>query len=1059
MEYPRFAKCAALLASAALAACGGSPAPSTTGAPSTLSELVSAASADLTPPSTPSNLTWANDGLTVTLTWSPSTDDVGVVGYDLLYGSFFLGTFSDTTLALIGFKPGTPYVFTVKARDAAGNLSVASNATTVLLAAPKDSTPPSAPTSLKAVSVTDTRVSLSWTASTDDTGVVVYQVYSGASVVGTALGSTTATVSGLSPSTPYVFTVTALDAAGNVSQASAALSVTTQAVVDTTPPSAPTGLTASNVATTSVTLSWSASTDNVAVTGYTLYNGASIAASTSGLSASVSGLSPGTTYGFTVVAKDAAGNTSASSSTVSVTTISASQNISINVGGAATGSFIADADFSGGTTYSNTNTIDTSAVSSAVPAAVFQSERYGPFTYTVPGLTAGGPYVVTLYFAETYLSAAGARLFDVAINGAKVLSSFDIYAAAGAQNKAVAQSFNATADGSGQVTIAFTVGALENPKVCGISVASGVLPTYTLSVTKSGAGSGTVSGGGISCGGTCTASVVGGSTVTLTATPTSDSTFDGWGGACTGTSTCTVSMTAAKTVTASFSAGGTWPPSSTFSNPVLWEDLADIDIIRVGDAYYYSASTMHYSPGAPILRSYDLVNWEYIGHSVPVLDWGNAYNMSGGRAYVKGIYASSIAYRKSNSTWYWIGCTEYNRTYIYTSTDVAGTWSKQKQLSNCYYDVGLLIDTDDTMYVAYGNTQLSVAQLSSDGLSQVKSQQVFDSSSAGIGTLEGSRFYKINGNYYIFATKPANGQYVLKASSPWGPYTSKQLLLNIGTPVSGGGTPHQGGLVQTQNGDWYYLAFVDSYPGGRIPVLAPITWGSDGFPTITTVNNAWGASYPYPNVPRPPYAAKPLTGTDTFTGAALGPEWEWNHNPDNTKWTAGGKLTLQTATVTSDLYNARNTLSHRILGPTSTATIVLNYGNMKDGDRAGFALLRDSSAWIGVKRDSGAYRVSMTSGLSMDSNWATTGTGSEVAGAATSGGKIWLRIAADIHVGSGKQGKFSYSTDGVNFTQLGTFTMGNAWQFFMGYRYAIFNYATSALGGSVTVDSFTMTTP
>jgi beta-xylosidase/chitodextrinase len=1058
MEYPRFAKCAALLASAALAACGGSPASSTTGAPSTLSELVSAASADLTPPSTPSNLTWANDGLTVTLTWSPSTDDVGVVGYDLLYGSFFLGTFSDTTLALIGFKPGTPYVFTVKARDAAGNLSVASNATTVLLAAPKDTTPPSAPTGLKAVSVTDARVSLSWTASTDDTGVVVYQVYSGASVVGTALGSTTATISGLSPSTTYVFTVTALDAAGNVSQASAALSVTTQAAVDTSPPSAPTGLTAGNVATTSVTLSWSAATDNVAVTGYTLYNGTAIAASTSGLSASVSGLSPGTTYGFTVVAKDAAGNTSASSGAVSVTTTTASQSISLNVGGPATGTFLADADFSGGSTYSNTNTIDTSAVSSSVPAAVFQSERYGPFTYTIPGLTAGAPYVVTLYFAETYLSAAGARLFDVAINGTKVLSAFDIYAAAGAQNKGVAQSFNASADSSGQVAIAFTVGAVENPKVCGIAVASGSLPAYTLTVTKSGAGSGTVTGGGINCGSTCTATVVSGN-VNLTATPTSDSTFDGWGGACSGTGTCTVAMTAAKTVTASFSAGGTWPPSSTFSNPVLWEDLADVDIIRVNDAYYYSASTMHYSPGAPILRSYDLVNWEFIGHSVPVLDFGNAYYMNGGRAYVKGIYASSIAYRKSNSTWYWIGCTEYNRTYIYTSPTVTGTWSKQKQLSNCYYDVGLLIDTDDTMYVAYGNTQLSVAQLSSDGLSQVKSQQVFDSSTAGIGTLEGSRFYKINGNYYIFSTKPANGQYVLKSSSPWGPYTSKQLLLNIGTPVSGGGTPHQGGLVQTQAGDWYYMAFVDSYPGGRIPVLAPITWGSDGFPSITTVNGAWGGSYPYPNVPRPAYTPKVLNGTDSFSGTALGPEWEWNHNPDTTKFSVNNGLTLQTATVTSDLYSARNTLSHRILGPTSTATVVLNYGNMKDGDRAGFALLRDSSAWIGVKRDSGAYRVSMTSGLTMDSSWATTGTGSEVAGAAVSGGKIWLRIAADIHVGSGKVGKFSYSTDGVNFTQLGTFTMGNAWQFFMGYRYAIFNYATSALGGSVAVDSFTMTTP
>ena len=497
---------------------------------------------------------------------------------------------------------------------------------------------------------------------------------------------------------------------------------------------------------------------------------------------------------------------------------------------------------------------------------------------------------------------------------------------------------------------------------------------------------------------------------------------------------------------------------STFNNPVLWEDLADVDIIRVGDIYYYSASTMHYSPGAPILRSYDLVNWEFAGHSVPSLPGSSTYNLSGGRAYVSGVWASSLAYRSSNSTYYWIGCLHNaGGGHVFTASSVEGPWTDHAT-SNCYYDVGLLVDTDNTMYVAYGNTQISVAQLSADGFSQVKSQQVY-STPSDIGTLEGSRFYKINGNYYIFVTKPANGQYVLKSSSPWGPYTIKQLLLNMGTPISGGGVPHQGGMVQTQSGAWYYMAFVDSFPGGRIPVLAPITWGSDGFPVITTVNGAWGASYPYPSVPTPPRAMKSPTGTDNFSGTALGPEWEWNHNPDTTKFSVNNGLTLQAATVTNDLYNARNTLTHRILGPTSTATIVLNYGNMKDGDRAGFALLRDSSAWIGIKRDSGATKVVMETGLTMDTNWNTTGTGSDAASASVSGGKIWLRIAADIHVGSGKQGKFSYSTDGTNFTQIGTFTMGNAWQFFMGYRYAIFNYATQSLGGLVTVDSFTMTTP
>ena len=262
-------------------------------------------------------------------------------------------------------------------------------------------------------------------------------------------------------------------------------------------------------------------------------------------------------------------------------------------------------------------------------------------------------------------------------------------------------------------------------------------------------------------------------------------------------------------------------------------------------------------------------------------------------------------------------------------------------------------------------------------------------------------------------------------------------------------------MVQTQNGDWYYMGFVDAYPGGRVPVLAPVTWNSSGWPVLQTVNNTWGGSYPYPNVPRPPRTVKPMTGTDTFAGTTLGPQYEWNHNPDNSKWSVNNGLRLQTATVTNDLYNARNTLTHRIQGPRSTATIELDYSTMRDGDRSGLAMLRDQSAWIGVRRDNGATRVAVVNNLTMDSNWNTTNTGTEVAGAGISGGKIWLRINADISPGSGRQARFSYSTDGVTFTSLGpAFTLNNAWQFFMGYRFAMFNYATSSLGGAVTVKKF-----
>ncbi|WP_116511416.1 RICIN domain-containing protein [Micromonospora sp. B006] len=499
-------------------------------------------------------------------------------------------------------------------------------------------------------------------------------------------------------------------------------------------------------------------------------------------------------------------------------------------------------------------------------------------------------------------------------------------------------------------------------------------------------------------------------------------------------------------------------PSGNFTNPAVWQDFADVDIIRVGDVYYMSASTMHYSPGAPVLRSWDLVNWEFAGHSVPRLEFGTKYDLSGSeQAYVDGIWASTLNYRPSNRTFYWAGCIDFAQTHIYTAAAVDGAWSRLSTIPNCYYDAGMLIDDNDTMYVAYGNGTISVAQLSADGRSQVRAQQVYQTPSS-IGTLEGARFYKRNGAYYIWLTRPANGQYVLKSTNgPFGPYEQRQVLLNLPGPISGGGVPHQGGLVQTQTGAWYYMAFTDAYPGGRMPTLAPITWTSDGWPQVQTVNGAWGASYPNPLPTRP---VKPLTGTDTFSGTTLGVQYEWNHNPDNSRWSVNNGLRLQTATVTNDLYRARNTLTHRIQGPTSTGTIELDYSTMRDGDRAGLAMLRDSSAWIGVRRDNGATRVVMTNGLTMGSNWNTTSTGTEIASAAVSGGRIWLRANADIRPGSGRQARFSYSTDGVNFVSLGNaLTLNNAWQFFMGYRFGFFNYATQSLGGAVTVRQFSLTTP
>lgn len=198
--------------------------------------------------------------------------------------------------------------------------SVASSNTTV----PSDTTAPSTPANLTASGTTSTSTNLSWTASTDNVGVTGYEVLRNGTVVGTASG-TTYTATGLSASTTYSFTVRALDAAGNRSASSTARSVTTSAAGgDTTAPSTPSGLAASGTTSSATTLAWSASTDNVAVTGYEVLRGGTVVGSTANRTYTATGLSASTAYTFTVRAYDAAGNRSAASSGVTVTTTAAS---------------------------------------------------------------------------------------------------------------------------------------------------------------------------------------------------------------------------------------------------------------------------------------------------------------------------------------------------------------------------------------------------------------------------------------------------------------------------------------------------------------------------------------------------------------------------------------------------------------------------------------------------------------------------------------------------------------------------------------------------------------
>src|SRR5271157_5729735 len=188
----------------------------------------------------------------------------------------------------------------------------------------------------------------------------------------------------------------------------------------------------------------------------------------------------------------------------------ATQALAIDAGGGAAGSFVADTDFSGGTSYSNTDPINTSGVTNPAPQAVYDSERYGNFTYTIPNLTPGANFTVRLDFAEIFWNAAGQRVFNVSINGSQVLNNFDIFAAAGGKDIAIVKQFTTTADSSGMITIQFTT-VTNNAKISGIEINQyattttaltadhnpavfGQPVTYTATVSVSSPGAGTPTG-------------------------------------------------------------------------------------------------------------------------------------------------------------------------------------------------------------------------------------------------------------------------------------------------------------------------------------------------------------------------------------------------------------------------------------------------------------------------------------------------------------------------------------------------------------------------------------
>jgi fibronectin type 3 domain-containing protein len=340
---------------------------------------------------------------------------------------------------------------------------------------PTAASSPSGPTSLTATPGNGT-VLLSWTGSA---GATSYNIYRGPvsdgeaiAAIGSTKGSTTMfTDSGLTNGTTYFYNVAAVNSVGT-SPDSNEVSVIP---INNGPPSIPGGVSAA-AGNGQVTVSWSASTG---ATSYNLFRsntsgGEGTTPIFSGIAATSftnSGLTNGTAYFYRVAAVNSFGASVQSIEVSATPSVPASGAISIACGNKAVGTFVADTDFSGGAVSSGTTTtIDTSHVVNPAPMAVYQHGRKGNSTYTLPGFGPGSSHTVRLHFAEFFHTAAGRRKFNVLINGTQVLTNFDIFAAAGVEFRAIVQTFTAVANGSGQVVITFTSGAVDLPLISGIEV-------------------------------------------------------------------------------------------------------------------------------------------------------------------------------------------------------------------------------------------------------------------------------------------------------------------------------------------------------------------------------------------------------------------------------------------------------------------------------------------------------------------------------------------------------------------------------------------------------------
>ena len=412
----------------------------------------------------------------------------------------------------------------------------------------------------------------------------------------------------------------------------------------------------------------------------------------------------------------------------------------------------------------------------------------------------------------------------------------------------------------------------------------------------------------------------------------------------------------------------------TYVNPILYADYSDPDVVRVGDDFYMTASSFNVSPGLPILHSKDLVNWELIGHALPRQYPLEHYAKA---QHGNGVWAPSFRYHEGEFYIYY-GDPDFG-IYMLKASDPKGPWSLPHLVKEGkgLIDPSPLWDEDGRAYLvhAYAGSRagiksiLVVAEMHPDGTHLLNEGKIVFDGHEAHETIEGPKFYKHKGYYYIFA--PAGGvthgwQEVLRSKNVYGPYENRTVMHQGNTDING---PHQGGWVDTPAGEHWFIHFQDAIEYGRITHLNPVSW-KDGWPLIGIDTNNDGIGEPVRQHTKPkvdgshPIVTPP--DSDEFDSVELGLQWQWHANPKNTwAFINPGKKQLrlfsdQLPENASNYYQVPHLLLQKFPARSFTVDTKMTFkpSDKKLGERAGLIIMGRSYASLALEdREDGLYLV------------------------------------------------------------------------------------------------------